>query len=239
MCTVSYIPLAGDDFILTSNRDETPLRKTIPPETYTENGLQITYPKDKLAGGTWVGVSSYQRVICLLNGAFEKHKREKSYRLSRGVVVKNLLTCDDVMKEIESFDYSGIEPFTLISIDWKKDRIAHEFIWDGKTKHVRELDTEPQIWSSSPLYDADMKKERHSWFEEFTETNQPLSQESLLKFHQSERQEDRKNSIRMKRLFVETVSTTSISKKGKEIDLRYFDYLNEANTKQMKLEILQ
>ncbi len=43
----------------------------------------------------------------------------------------------------------------------------------------------------------------------------------------------------MKRLFVETVSTTSISKKGKEIDLRYFDYLNEANTKQMKLEILQ
>ena len=97
MCTVSYIPLAGDDFILTSNRDETPLRKTIPPETYTENTLQITYPKVKLAGGTWVGVSSYQRVICLLNGAFEKHKREKTYRLSRGVVVKNLLACDDVM----------------------------------------------------------------------------------------------------------------------------------------------
>ena len=239
MCTVTYIPLAEDDFILTSNRDETPLRKTIPPETYNENGLQITYPKDKLAGGTWIGVSSLHRVICLLNGAFEKHEREKRYRLSRGVVVKNLLTCEDVVTEIESFDYNGIEPFTLISVDWKNERIAHEFVWDGKTKHVQVLEGDNHIWSSSPLYDSNMKKERHSWFEDFAETHQPYTQESLIEFHQSERKEDPKNSIRMKRLFVETVSTTSIRKKGKEIDLRYFDYLNEAKTKQMKLEIPQ
>ena len=239
MCTVTYIPLAGHDFILTSNRDETPLRQTIPPKTYDEDGLKITYPKDKLAGGTWVGVSSHQRVICLLNGAFEKHEREKRYRLSRGVVVKNLLTCEDVVTEIESFDFAGIEPFTLISVDWKKDRVAHEFVWDGNTKHVRELDGDAHIWSSSPLYNSDMKKERHSWFEDFVETHQPLTQELLIGFHQSKQKEDRKNSIRMKRLFVETVSTTSIKKKGSEIDLRYFDYLNEAKTKQMKLEIQQ
>ena len=30
MCTVTYLPLKNGDFILTSNRDETPLRKTIP-----------------------------------------------------------------------------------------------------------------------------------------------------------------------------------------------------------------
>jgi hypothetical protein len=52
MCTVTYLPLKDNNFILTSNRDETPLRKTIPPKTYVESGVELIYPKDELAGGT-------------------------------------------------------------------------------------------------------------------------------------------------------------------------------------------
>ena len=44
MCTVTYLPLPNNNFILTSNRDETPLRKTIPPKTYIENDAELTYP---------------------------------------------------------------------------------------------------------------------------------------------------------------------------------------------------
>ena len=36
MCTVTYLPLENNNFILTSNRDEDPNRKTIPPNTYEE-----------------------------------------------------------------------------------------------------------------------------------------------------------------------------------------------------------
>ena len=43
------------NFILTSNRDETPLRSTIPPKKYVEDEVELTYPKDTIAGGTWVG----------------------------------------------------------------------------------------------------------------------------------------------------------------------------------------
>ena len=63
MCTVTYLPLPNNNFILTSNRDETPLRKTIPPKTYIENGVALIYPKDELAGGTWIGTSNKNRLF--------------------------------------------------------------------------------------------------------------------------------------------------------------------------------
>ena len=85
MCTVTYLPLGNNDFILTSNRDEDPKRKTIPPKEYLEDGVKLTYPKDELAGGTWIGLSEKSRLICLLNGGFTKHSREESYRMSSWV----------------------------------------------------------------------------------------------------------------------------------------------------------
>ena len=88
MCTVTYLPLGNNDFILTSNRDEQPSRETIPPQEYVEDGVVLTYPKDVLAGGTWIGLSSKKRLICLLNGGFESYERESSYKMSRGVIVK-------------------------------------------------------------------------------------------------------------------------------------------------------
>ena len=68
MCTVTYLPLGDHNFILTSNRDVAPKRETTPPKEYNEVGVKLTYPKDKLAGGTWIGVSEKKRLICLLNG---------------------------------------------------------------------------------------------------------------------------------------------------------------------------
>ena len=61
MCTVTYLPLGNNEFILTSNRDESPVRKTILPKKYFENGVEILYPKDELAGGTWIGTSNKNR----------------------------------------------------------------------------------------------------------------------------------------------------------------------------------
>jgi hypothetical protein len=40
MCTVPYLPLGYNNFILTSNSDETPLRKTVLPKEYLENGVE-------------------------------------------------------------------------------------------------------------------------------------------------------------------------------------------------------
>jgi hypothetical protein len=74
MCTITYLLFGNNNFILTSNRDETPMRKIVPPKTYIENGVELTYSKDELAGGTWVGTSHKKKVVCLLNVAFRTIK---------------------------------------------------------------------------------------------------------------------------------------------------------------------
>ena len=68
MCTVTYLPLENNQFILTSNRDESPMRRTIPPTKYDTQGVALVYPKDELAGGTWIGIREKNRLVCLLNG---------------------------------------------------------------------------------------------------------------------------------------------------------------------------
>ena len=51
----------------------------------------MLFPKDKTAGGSWIGVSDKNRVLCVLNGGFAFHQRQSFYRLSRGVVMRDLL----------------------------------------------------------------------------------------------------------------------------------------------------
>ncbi|MBK6665833.1 MAG: NRDE family protein [Saprospiraceae bacterium] len=71
MCTVSYMPTKSG-FILTSSRDESKVRKALPPATYHLHGQDLVFPKDILAGGTWIAASERGQVACLLNGAFDK-----------------------------------------------------------------------------------------------------------------------------------------------------------------------
>ena len=227
MCTVTYLPLENDGFILTSNRDESPMRKTIPPKKYLENGVELAYPKDQLAGGTWIGASTRNRLVCLLNGAFKKHERNSYYKMSRGLVVKNILTVTDAVAYIKEFDFNDIEPFTIILVEWNDSLHTYELVWDGFVKHFKKLQQEPKIWSSSPLYDPQMKKERKGWFDEWLVKNNKYNQNKILEFHQNTDKGEREITIKMKRLFVETVSVTSVKKEKNFLEIQYFDILDE------------
>lgn len=230
MCTVTYLPLGNEGFILTSNRDESPMRKTIPPQKYNENGVEITYPKDELAGGTWIGVSEKNRLVCLMNGGFEKHPRGSYYRMSRGVVVKNILSVNNPIAYIESFDFYEIEPFTIVLVDWNNELTIYELVWDGKEKHFKKLSQEPTIWSSSSLYDAQMKSDRKEWFGEWLKNRSEFHQEDILAFHQSTDKGTEGTTLKMKRPFVETVSITSVKKDTKHLRLDYHDLGKDAKT---------
>ena len=223
MCTVTYLPLKNEGFILTSNRDESPMRKTIPPQKYMENGVEMTYPKDELAGGTWIGLSDKNRLVCLLNGGFEKHQRGSYYRMSRGVVVKNILSVDNPVDYISSFDFYEIEPFTIVLVDWNRDLIMYELVWDGKEKHFQKLPQEPKIWSASSLYDAQMKSDRKEWFQEWLKDHSEFIQEDILEFHQNTDRGTVATALKMKRPFVETVSVTSVKKHEENLTLKYYD----------------
>jgi len=226
MCTVTFLPLGSTDFILTSNRDEQRLRETLLPKKYEENGVEMLFPKDKIAGGTWIGTSSKNRLICVLNGAFIKHKRKENYKKSRGVIAKEMLQENQIELCVENLDLLEIEPFTMVIVDWNNEQLSlYELIWDGHTKHFTKLKNEPKIWSSSTLYKEDIKEVRKKWFQHWLENNK-FTSAAILNFHHSEIG-DKEQSILMKRSYVETVSITSVKKEGASLEMLYEDVVHD------------
>jgi len=231
MCTVTYIPLGNSKFIFTSNRDEAPNRKTLFPEVYTVNNTRVLFPKDELAGGTWIGLSEKNRLLCLLNGGFTLHERKAEYRMSRGIVVKDILTCSDAFTSLENYNLENIEPFTLIVIDWSSEFVFIELVWDGQQKHLRQLPNQPILWSSSTLFSEPMKRERQNWFKSYLETND-LSQDSISKFHKTAGENNLQYGIIMDRGFVKTTSITQIEKLNAQVKMHFEDLqLNQNVTK--------
>jgi len=222
MCTVTFIPKSLDGFVLTSNRDEAPGRKAIQPIIYEVNDVQLIYPKDEVAGGTWFGSSSKNRLICLLNGGFTAHKREDRYRKSRGNIVLDLLVSKDVLASIDTYDFHGIEPFTIILLEWDRELFLYELVWDGSIAHLSEKPLVPQIWSSSLLYSEEVKKKRESWFSEFITKNLNPSKAELLEFHKTAGEGSKQVDLIMDRGFVKTKSITQFSK-SKFTTFRYED----------------
>ena len=230
MCTVTYLPLGDTDFILTSNRDVPFAReKATPPQTVEEDKVQLTYPKDGKAGGTWIGLSDKKRLICLLNGGFEYHTSRIKYRKSRGLILKDLLKTSDLLKALNVIDLQDIEQFTLAVVIWQNDLELYEFVWDGTKKHLKKLTQEPHIWSSSTLYDASVKKLRQEWFKKW-HTSNSFTTENILEFHNTAGMGDCNIDVMMNRGLGGTVSITSVKKNKDVIDVFYKDVQTKKTT---------
>ena len=223
MCTVTYIPLGNSDFMLTSSRDIPFAReKAEHPKKEVEDGVELYYPKDGKAGGTWIGASSKNRLICLLNGGFVYHTSRASYAKSRGLIVKELLKADDIRIGLNQVDLIGVEQFTLTIVDWNDSLKLLEFVWDGSKKHIKLMSQEPHIWSSSTLYDESIKQLRRDWFATWQKEND-ITQESILDFHHTAGVDDKCIDVMMDRGLGGTVSITSVKKKEDEINMLYED----------------
>jgi uncharacterized protein with NRDE domain len=212
MCTVSYIK-HDNGFSLTSNRDEQFSRPTIIPETYHEKGQHITYPKDKVAGGTWIASSDKNISVCLLNGGFINHKRLPEYAKSRGKVLKERFEYDTNSDFIEHVNLINVEPFTLLLIDYNEDIDFKALIWDGQQKHINIIDgTKNHIWCSSTLYDNVQKEKRQNWFNKFLDNQSNISTESIINFHSGSYTKDSANDMVMERgNALKTLSITQIN----------------------------
>ena len=104
MCTVTYIP-NKDGFILTSNRDENAARSPKNITRIDQNGTELVFPRDTTAGGTWIAVSETNRMVCVLNGAFDKHKHRPPYRRSRGLLVLDFFNFPNAESFFEEVDF--------------------------------------------------------------------------------------------------------------------------------------
>lgn len=230
MCTLTYIPDGQAGFVLTTNRDESPARPTLPPRVQDLGTLRLLYPKDGLAGGTWVGTTSAGRTVCLLNGAFQRHEMGTHFRGSRGVVLLDLMRSDEGVADfLGGYDLEGIEPFTVVEV-WPEVAgwSLQELRWDGQERHVRAFASdEAHIWSSAQLYKPEVIQQREVWFAEWLETYQGAARvDAIQSFHRFGGQGDVYNDLRMNRGMVRTVSTTRIRAFQSHVEMQYEDLVN-------------
>ena len=207
MCLVSYVPLK-EGYVLSSNRDESPLRAIHNISTEKIGDRTIHYPSD-MGGGSWIFHSDQNEVICLLNGAFEPHERRLPYRMSRGLVMKSFFEYPSAVDFFTNFSFHQIEPFTMVIVT---DQEFFEFRWDGYKKHISTLDrSKVYVWSSCTLYSKAIIKEREQKFREELSKTKPVSSENIRLIHLLEEPNNLHNGFVMNRSnVVATISLTQI-----------------------------
>ncbi len=238
MCTVTYIPMMGNkNFLLTSNRDEAPGRAALAIKKQRINDVEVLFPEDPHAHGSWIGASQNGRVVCLLNGAFDFHQRNPPYRMSRGLVVLDALSSSSIDDFILEYSLENIEPFTLVIC-------AHDLLlelrWDGIKKHVLQLDNSKRhIWASSTLYTNEWRAMRRDWFKEWSTAHPAPSKKEIMAFHGDKSKGDLSNGLIMNREDkVKTISITCVEGNLEEttIDFEHVDLIKE-HTEFGQLEI--
>jgi uncharacterized protein with NRDE domain len=222
MCTVTFIS-SGDKIYITSNRDEKAWRtQALPPRFYFHNDVQLIYPKDQDAGGSWIAMNENGNAAVLLNGAFSKHISSPPYRKSRGLIFLDIAKSRMPLNYYLKIDLDNIEPFTLIIF---QEDVLYECRWDASNKYYKELDRKKNyIWSSATLYDDEVIKKRERWFSKWLNNNRRPGQKDILKFHQFAGEGNKHTDLLMNRDgVVHTVSVTGIELSHQYGVMRYLD----------------
>jgi hypothetical protein len=229
MCTLTYIPIARDHRMITSNRDESRLRKAaLAPEIYKVNGKKLLYPKDPVGGGSWIVTSDNGLTACLLNGAYQPHTPKTAYRKSRGLIVVEMFEFEDMFQFSKNIDLTDIEPFTLVMID--KENIL-ELKWTGSRKNLRFYNPSlPLLWASEQLYSHSTILKRKKGFKNLLEKG-ILSKKDIILFHEIARYDDKENEMKLEREnLVATISITSLEIYGNSLEMYYKDLLMNKET---------
>lgn len=229
MCTVTYVPLADNGYILTSNRDEHILRPALPFQEYEIGNKKIYFPKDSQAGGTWIAHDPQGYSLCLLNGAFTAHIPAGNYRRSRGLVLLDFFSYPSPQSFSDNYDFEGIEPFTLVLLKGGElEKEAAELRWDGNKTYFTKLDPDkPEIWSSATLYAPATIEGRRKSFSKWINDHKLYSQEAIVKFHRSG--DSKQVSFVVDGGDRKTVSISSIFRTKQNTSIHYWDLLRDNN----------
>lgn len=162
MCTVIYSP-QHDGYLLASVRDENPERTTYAPSFFERNQKRLLHPTDASRKGTWIGCTSENRSVVLLNGAFVNHlPNTRLYSESRGKMVLEAMQSARLKDVLEDRNLENFEPFTLLVFE---AGTIHCLRWNGKERFLETPNPdEAHIWSSSTLYPKDQQLVRQRLF---------------------------------------------------------------------------
>jgi hypothetical protein len=229
MCTVTAFTTATG-IILTSSRDEITSRPTAPPQEYRSDQLELIYPADILAGGTWVAMEKNGAMRCLLNGAHDRHERRLPYRKSRGLVVTESFAYASAADFINHYDATCIEPFTLIWVTPGQFERVDVVRWN-ETQFIHTVEdlTEPRMWQSATLYSAEIQQLRRTWFQSWLHAHRDKEDFHIQGFHHLKGSGDTTHDIRMLRGELQTVSITQIRSDAQQLQMHYKDLITNTD----------
>lgn len=235
MCTCTFLKDETGRFVLTTNRDELASRPTAAPAVQLIDGLKVLFPKDLLAGGSWVGFAENGIIACLMNGA----EREQPWlgttaKKSRGQVLLESFQFTEAAQFFKSQDFKEIHPFTLLHLNTQL-QVLEAIKWNGQEKWMESFDIDQaHIWSSYTLYPEDQRKERAAMFNDWRKDKSHLNADAVLKLHRSTKAE---NGLRLTdSKAVNTVSITQLILNPEQGEMKY-ELMSNAEKSVAKLDL--
>jgi hypothetical protein len=221
MCTISFIP-NSQGFYLGMNRDES-LRRPValPPEVHRTGNHCSIYPSE-LGGGTWIGVNDLGLTLALVNW-HPVPTRQENRVVSRGVVVRTLLTADNIDQSYRAFDALPLRqmaPFRVIAIA-VRDRSVAEFRWNQDLLVAMKRHWITQHWFSSGFDESIVQAKRAQICKSEWEKSGAGTLQWLRALHQSHVPEPSPFSICMHSENAATVSYTEIALENSQGIMRY------------------
>jgi hypothetical protein len=213
MCTVTVVPHEQGVRLL-CNRDEQRTRLPgIPPQIRGLSGQRALCPIDPQRGGTWVGTNDAGLIVALLNLQPIVPAAPGAAKLSRGLVVLELLRCTSVRQAVETavgLDSGLFEPFRVVIVGAGSLALATS-IGTGAILCTQRLLAAPVLFTSSSLGDAAVLPPRQQLFEHMVlqgGARQWLDGQARFHAHQWPLRPE--ISVRMERSDALTVSRTQI-----------------------------
>ena len=212
MCTVTVVPHEAG-IRLMCNRDERRTRPAaIPPRVHELGGRLAAFPVDPQGGGSWVGVNDTDIVVALLNVHSARRRCTEEPRRSRGLIVRELLSCGSmahVREAIASLNVGVFETFRLVIVHGLTVTVATH---DGAcTMTCRQISLDvPLLFTSSSLGDARVEAPRRRLFQRMVVQRRAGWLDGQAQFHRHQWRCRPEISVRMERGDALTVSRTVV-----------------------------
>ena len=162
MCTLSIIRLS-DQLVITMNRDEARSRHESGLKEQKKAGVELLYPIDGQAGGTWFGVNNQGVVLALLN---RYQDPQSSCAPTRGNIIAQALAYGKfelVKKHLSEQGYQHYNPFDLLLISLEE---CLHFRWNGQQLVICNVSENAQLFSSSAVNTQSVLAKRQLFFKE-------------------------------------------------------------------------
>lgn len=222
MCTATYVKDPNNRIIFTTNRDEHAARPTQAPAIHMVNDQKLLFPRDELAGGSWVAVNQKGWIACMMNGAEgEQEWLGTTAKKSRGQVLLDSFQANNALEFFAKGAFEEAHPFTLILIQ-PTDPLIYTLHWNGTKKWLESFDaSEQHIWSAYTLYPEEQRKARSEAFQSWKKNEHNHTAEAVFQLHNSAKENG--GLLLQDSGKVDTVSITQTVVDSTQSSMRYFD----------------